>query len=99
MQAFWQLLGFVAALLGRVWRRCARVGTARRQAAQGLVEYGIILVLMAIVVVGLVTDTGRRVSSTYGEISCTLARENGEGPTNNGVNRECSTNPGNGRNN
>ncbi len=99
MQAFSQLLAFVAGLLRPVWLMRARVGAARRQAAQGLVEYGIILLLIAIVVVGLVTDTGRRVSSTYGEINCTLARENGERPTNNGVNRECSTNPGNGRNN
>ncbi len=95
MKHFSQLLTAMVALLAHMCRLIAPKGATRYRTAQGLTEYAIILVLVAIVVAGAVTSTGRRVSSTYEEINCTLARENGEGPTNNGRNRACSTNPGN----
>lgn len=99
MERVGQLFSLVAALVRRSLRLLAPTGPVRRRAAQGLVEYAIILVLVAVVVVGVVTTTGRRVSSTYDEINCTFARQNGEGPTNNGANRQCSTNPGSGNGN
>jgi Flp pilus assembly pilin Flp len=72
MRRFTQLLFVLAVLPGRV-RLLAALGAQRRQAAQGLVEYAVILVLVAIVVIGGVTQTGRRISSTYKTIDCTLA--------------------------
>lgn len=66
-----QLLFVAAVLAGWVRSFAASWMAHRRQAAQGLVEYGVILVLVAIVVIGGITHTGRRVSSTYTEIDCT----------------------------
>ena len=69
----------------------------RRQAAQGLVEYAVILVLVAIVVIGGITHTGRRVSSTYTEIDCTLAGNYGTTTvSNNAPPGQGGANPGNG---
>lgn len=72
-----QLLFVVAVLAGRVWSFTAPRLAHRRQAAQGLVEYAVILVLVAIIVIGGVTQTGRRISSTYNDIDCTLAGKYG----------------------
>jgi pilus assembly protein Flp/PilA len=41
---------------------------------QGLVEYALILVLIAIVVVGILTVLGNRVSTVFSEIDKGLAR-------------------------
>lgn len=59
-----------------------RVGWAARpqvlwRPAQGLVEYALLLALIAIVVVGAVTATGRRVSTTYSQVECGLAGASG----------------------
>ena len=96
MKRFKQWLLFVTVLAGRVWPCVSSLLAHRRQAAQGFVEYAVILVLVAIVVVGGVTLTGRRVSSTYTNIDCTLAGK--YGPTtvaNNAPPGQGGTNPGN----
>lgn len=48
------------------------VRAARRQPAQGLVEYGLVLVLIAIFAVGAVTVTGNRISATFHKADCGL---------------------------
>jgi pilus assembly protein Flp/PilA len=40
-----------------------------REAGQGLVEYALILVLIAIVVIGILTVLGSQVSEVFSEIS------------------------------
>ncbi len=40
-----------------------------REPGQGLIEYGLILILIAIVVVGVLTIFGRKVSTTYSQIN------------------------------
>lgn len=79
MKRFEQWLLIVVVLAGRVCTFGSALVAQRRQAAQGLVEYGVILVLIAIVVVGGITLTGRRISSTYSDIDCTLAGNVGQG--------------------
>ncbi len=61
-----------------------------RQPAQGLVEYALILVLIAIVVIGAVTISGRKVSSVFVKINCGL------GETSNNSSIHGCNNPGNG---
>lgn len=64
----------VAKVCRKQWFAFAEmVQPRRRQAAQGLVEYALILVLIAVVVIGTVTTMGRRVSSVYSQIDCGLA--------------------------
>jgi pilus assembly protein Flp/PilA len=43
-----------------------------REEGQGLVEYALILVLIAIVVIGILTVLGNQVSTVFGEISTGL---------------------------
>ena len=72
------LLKFLGALLRFAARQVAGAGQPqRRQRAQGLVEYALLLMLIAIVVVGAVTTTGRRISTTYSKVECGLAGAQG----------------------
>jgi Flp pilus assembly pilin Flp len=97
MERVKQLLFVVAMLASRVWLSMAPLAARRRQAAQGLVEYAVILVLVAIVVIGGITHTGRRISSTYTEIDCTLAGNYGTTTVaNNAPPGQGGTNPGQG---
>ena len=43
-----------------------------REEGQGLVEYALILVLIAIVVIGVLTALGSRVSEVFSEINSSL---------------------------
>ncbi len=43
-----------------------------REAGQGLVEYALMLVLIAIVVLGILTTLGRKVSTVFSNISSGL---------------------------
>jgi pilus assembly protein Flp/PilA len=43
-----------------------------RTAGQGLVEYALILMLIALVVIGSVSLFGNQVSSTFTEVNCRL---------------------------
>ncbi len=47
----------------------ARHGNVR---GQGLVEYALILVLIAIVTIGVLTELGGSTSQTFSRVSCTL---------------------------
>lgn len=74
MHWFYCLVLMSARMCRKQWQVFAEmVQPRRRQAAQGLVEYALILVLIAVVVIGTVTTLGRRVSSVYGQIDCGLA--------------------------
>ncbi|GAC1541839.1 MAG: hypothetical protein NVS4B8_22650 [Herpetosiphon sp.] len=44
-----------------------------REEGQGLVEYALILVLIAIVVIGVLTVLGKKVSSVFSEINSGLS--------------------------
>ena len=43
-----------------------------KEEGQGLVEYALILVLIAVVVIGIMTALGRRVSGVFGKINSTM---------------------------
>jgi pilus assembly protein Flp/PilA len=62
---------FAAALLGRFRGVCA---TRREddEAGQGMVEYALILVLIAIVVIAVVAILGNQVSNVYSNVSSGL---------------------------
>lgn len=59
-------------LLGAFWRREPTNWNAHT-AGQGLVEYALILVLIAIVVIGALTTLGSEVETTYDDVSCALS--------------------------
>jgi pilus assembly protein Flp/PilA len=68
---FWlRIPSVLSALLGWLTARPLRRG---RRTGQGLVEYALILVLIAIVVIGALSTMGEQVSSTFEETRCTLA--------------------------
>jgi pilus assembly protein Flp/PilA len=52
------------------WLRALIVRTTT--CGQGLVEYGLILVLIAIVVIGVLTELGGQTSEVFSSVSCTL---------------------------
>jgi pilus assembly protein Flp/PilA len=52
------------------WFRALLVRTAAR--GQGLVEYALILVLIAIVVIGVLTQLGGKTSEVFSSVSCAL---------------------------
>ena len=52
------------------WLRNLFVRTAAR--GQGLVEYALILVLIAIVVIGVLTQLGGQTSEVFSTVSCAL---------------------------
>ena len=80
--------------LSVVGRRMARRGAAwlahlRKQTArgQGLVEYALILVLIAIVVIGVLSSLGAKTSRVFDQVNCTLDgrtmhQDNGNGNSN-----------------
>ena len=45
-----------------------------REEGQGLVEYALILVLIAIVVIGILTVLGQRVSTVFSQINSGLSK-------------------------
>jgi pilus assembly protein Flp/PilA len=52
------------------WLRNLLVCTATR--GQGLVEYALILVLVAIVVIGILTQLGGQTSKVFSSVSCAM---------------------------
>jgi pilus assembly protein Flp/PilA len=48
-------------------------GRAHTTRGQGLVEYSLVLVLVAIVVIGSLTMVGKRTSEVFDQVNCTLA--------------------------
>jgi pilus assembly protein Flp/PilA len=61
----WAAIGWLMAVCGR-----ARTLPAR---GQGLVEYALILVLVAIVVIGILSTVGARTSQVFDQASCSLS--------------------------
>ncbi len=62
-----------ASLLGAFCYRepCAHV------LGQGLVEYALVLVLIAIVTIGVISLIGRKTSQVFSQVNCTLAGDSG----------------------
>ena len=56
------------------WLLALMVRTVRHAGVrgQGLVEYALVLVLIAIVVIGVLTQLGGQTSSVFSRVSCTL---------------------------
>jgi pilus assembly protein Flp/PilA len=54
--------------------RAPLIGAVRRgnTRGQGLVEYALILVLIAIVTIGVLTELGGSTSQTFSRVTCTL---------------------------
>jgi pilus assembly protein Flp/PilA len=71
----WARVG-VAQLLRRLamqWQRVFRaVVPPRRALGQGLVEYALILVLIAIVVIGTLTALGNQTNNVFAEVECSM---------------------------
>ena len=51
---------------------CSRLVHAKTACGQGLVEYALILVLIAIVSIGVMTELGGKTSEVFSSINCTL---------------------------
>jgi pilus assembly protein Flp/PilA len=84
------LLVFVSQEVRAVpWQRTVWRGHMRLLAAQGqgLVEYAVLLVLVAVVVIGILTTMGGRTSQVFNQVNCTLGggdshQDNGNGNSN-----------------
>ena len=68
-------------------RRATRSRWLRTDNGQGLVEYALILVLVAIVVIGILSAVGTQTSQVLEQVNCTLAggkqhQDNGNGNSN-----------------
>jgi pilus assembly protein Flp/PilA len=60
---------------------------ADRARGQGLVEYALILVLIAVVVIGILSTLGAQTSRVFDQVNCTLSggpthQDNGNGNSN-----------------
>jgi pilus assembly protein Flp/PilA len=65
---------------------CRPIGRLVAQ-GQGLVEYALILVLVALVVIGILTTLGNRTSQVFDQVNCALGggeyhQDNGNGNSN-----------------
>jgi pilus assembly protein Flp/PilA len=54
-------------------RALAICASRRKELGQGLVEYALILVLIAVVVIGVLTQLGTKTSLVFSKVECTLA--------------------------
>ena len=61
------------------WSVCSRLSNAAvwsrrraRQTGQGLVEYALILALIAIVVIGALTALGKSTNQRFDQVNCTM---------------------------
>ncbi len=82
---------FVAAGVAR------RVARMRREIArgQGLVEYALVLVLIAVVVIGILGQLGSKTSQVFSTVNCALAgnmSSSSNGPGNSDVNNQGTQN-------
>jgi pilus assembly protein Flp/PilA len=53
-------------------RVCDALARAQRACGQGLVEYALILALIAIVTIGVLTELGGKTSEVFSSVNCTL---------------------------
>jgi pilus assembly protein Flp/PilA len=51
---------------------CSRLAHAKTTCGQGLVEYALILALIAIVTIGVLTELGGKTSEVFSSVNCTL---------------------------
>ena len=68
--------------------RSGRVGLSSTQ-GQGLVEYALILVLVAVVVIGVLTTLGGRTSQVFDQINCGLGGGQYHQDSGNGNSNKC----------
>jgi pilus assembly protein Flp/PilA len=80
-QVVWMLLTRFGA-----WCARPRMRTAR---GQGLVEYALILVLIAIVVIGVLSMLGARTSMVFDQVNCGLSGETYRQDNGNGNSNRC----------
>ena len=103
LHLFWQHVGVLLqrqALL--IWQQCTRLsrqfcacvaallrgkGFRRWVVGQGLVEYALALVLIAVVAIGALTLVGDRTETVYDQVQCALSggeyhEDNGQGNSN-----------------
>jgi pilus assembly protein Flp/PilA len=69
--------------LARKSQRHARV------AGQGLVEYALVLVMIAVVVIGIMSSVGRKTSDVFEEMNCTLDGRTMHADNGNGNSNRC----------
>ena len=87
VQRFLQLNTILFCVWSRMWRWMSMVWTRQLRPAQGLVEYALILVLIAVVVVGVLTTLGVQTRSAFEEVECAMRggeyhRDRGNGNSN-----------------
>ena len=75
------------------WRR---LGERTHCAGQGLVEYALMLMLVAIVVIGSVSLLGNQVSSTFEQVNCRFSGGTYHTDNGNGNSSRCQNAQGNG---
>ncbi len=75
------------------WRRLC---TRTQCAGQGLVEYALMLMLIAIVVIGSVSLLGNQVSSTFDQVNCRFSGGTYHTDNGNGNSSRCQGAQGNG---
>jgi pilus assembly protein Flp/PilA len=75
--------------LGTRLRRA--IGRRARVAAQGLVEYALILVLIAVVAIGALTLVGKTTSDTFDQVNCVLTGGKNHQDQGNGKSNSCKT--------
>ena len=87
----------------RLFACFARIGASLRRgvSGQGLVEYALIIVLVAVVVIGILSVVGGSTSDVYVQINCSLDggtyhQDNGQGNSNRCVGGNTNQGGGNG---
>ncbi|HEU4324076.1 MAG TPA: Flp family type IVb pilin [Roseiflexaceae bacterium] len=81
------ILALTSGVAARLRGGLARLMTGSRALGQGLVEYALILVLIAVVVIGVLTVLGNQVSGVFQQVECTMGggkqhQDNGNGNSN-----------------
>ncbi len=66
------ILRMAQATIGWLMAACGQL-RAKPARGQGLVEYALILVLVAIVVIGILSSVGARTSQVFDQANCTLS--------------------------
>jgi pilus assembly protein Flp/PilA len=72
LHAFLSMIVRIVQQAGARLRITGRLALSQAARGQGLVEYALILVLIAIVVIGVVTQLGGKTSQIFSSVSCTL---------------------------
>ena len=65
------------------------VARRRQEAGQGLVEYALVLVMIAVVVIGIMSSVGHKTSDVFEEMNCTLDGRTMHADNGNGNSNRC----------